>query len=216
MDLLEDILYYENESMLQTLLTLGLITAIVLTILICAVIVPASKEGKYTGFLKFVRDYFLTRKLWIEAILRFFYILFTMLYICMGVFVIFMGGYAIIVGLSMAIFGPIIVRIVYESCMIFILMLKNVMEINNNLLGNKAKESIFDLDMSKVGAVGQSALSRMASTTAAAANQMQNLADNTSNMANSSTGAVGRSCPKCGAALSDSAVFCKRCGTKVD
>ena len=49
MDLLEDILYYENESMMQTLLTLGLITAIVLTILICAVIVPASKEGKYTG-----------------------------------------------------------------------------------------------------------------------------------------------------------------------
>ena len=113
--------------------SIGSALAFLVTIFICAYILPAGKEGKFTGFFKVVRDYFLMRYLIVEAIVRFFFVFATTTCICSGFFLMFSrtGRYSS----SSNFLGPIICRIVYELLMIAILQLRNIIEINAKMPG---------------------------------------------------------------------------------
>ncbi len=121
--------------------SIGSALALLVTIFICAYILPAGKEGKFTGFFKVVRDYFLMRYLIVEAIVRFFFVFATTSCICSGFFLMFSrtGRYSsssnFLTGLLTMIIGPIICRIVYELLMIAILQLRNIIEINAKMPG---------------------------------------------------------------------------------
>lgn len=127
----------------ETASALGSVLALLVTIFICVYVLPAGKEGKFTGFLKTIRDYFLMRYLIVEGIVRFFFVLATTSCIFSGFFLMFTkqsswyGGSRsnFFVGLATMIFGPIVCRIVYELLMIAILQLKNIIEINNKMPG---------------------------------------------------------------------------------
>lgn len=142
---------------------IGGLAALVITILICALILPKSKEGQFTGFMKFIRDYFLMKYLVLEAVLRFFFILNTVGCITIGFFLLFSrlpgynymsgytstgGGSAALIGLAYIVFGPFVVRITYEVFMLAIMTLKNIMEINAKMDGDtKGVTSAFDIPM---------------------------------------------------------------------
>ena len=123
---------------------LGLVCALICSILLMILVVPASRREQLPAFFRFLHDLFNFKFLILEGILKFFYILTTIACVFIGFFMLFStystygwyqsdshyaGGY----GILLIIFGPILVRIVYEGCMLGILLVKNTIEINNKL-----------------------------------------------------------------------------------
>ncbi len=126
---------------LETGLGLAGIAAIVLTILLYIKVLPKKLDGTFEkkGIQK-LHDYFHFKKLYLESVMKFIFVLATVTVVCMGVFMLFSyTGYGrwresmFIYGLVMIVVGPISVRLAYEGVMMFILLVKNVMDINNKL-----------------------------------------------------------------------------------
>ena len=123
---------------------LGAIFALASTILAVIFITPESKRSTLNNFFKFVHDLFNFKFLIIEKILKFLYIFSTCYCIMVGFFMLFsverFGSYYsqsyALPGLLVMVLGPVAVRIVYEGIMMFILLVKNVIQINNKLKSN--------------------------------------------------------------------------------
>ncbi len=117
--------------------------------------IPAGKRDQLPGFFQFLHDLFNFKWLILEGILKFFYILSTLSCVFMGFFMLFSvyqpislftssstkstAGYGILV----MILGPVLVRIIYEACMLGLLLVKNVIELNNKIKdqnGNASKD----------------------------------------------------------------------------
>lgn len=117
-------------------LVLGVIIGLVGTILAFIFIVPEKKREKLPSFFKFVHDLFNFKFLIIEKIIQALYIFSTMFIIGFGFFRLFYvpyGTYMGWVGLLLLLFGPACVRLVYEGCMMFIILVKNSTQINDKL-----------------------------------------------------------------------------------
>ncbi len=127
-------------------LVIGIIATIVCTILSVIMITPASKRKKLPKFFQIVHDLFNFKTLFIEKILKFFYILLTLGCVIIGFLMLFSGTYyedfwsgtthftsTFLPGLLLLIVGPIVVRITYESLMMFILLVQNTIEINRKM-----------------------------------------------------------------------------------
>ena len=131
---------------------LGIMAAIILTILAYVFVMPKKNDGNFShpALQKFY-DIFNFKKLYLESILKFFYVLATIFCVCVGFFMIFgyreVWGYydmgkssTALIGLLVMILGPIVLRLTYESLMMFILLVKNAMEINNKIPAPKKEE----------------------------------------------------------------------------
>ncbi len=125
---------------MEGLIIAAIILSIAAAIAIAILIAPENKRGQLQGFAGWLNDLFNFRTLFLEKIFKFLYILNTCFCIIGGVFVMFSavdaGGEMALIGLGMIVVGPIIIRILYESLMMFILLVKNTIQINNKL-GNK-------------------------------------------------------------------------------
>ncbi len=119
---------------------LGILTAIAATVLAFIFILPEEKRAKLPKVLKIVSDILNMKQLFLEIFFRALYIFSTFACVFVGVFMIFgfetygrysqwYGGY----GLLIAILGPIVIRIVFEGFMMFVLLVKNTIEINKKL-----------------------------------------------------------------------------------
>ncbi|SFA90186.1 zinc-ribbon domain-containing protein [Acetitomaculum ruminis DSM 5522] len=181
---------------------LGSFISLVLTIVVCAVVTPKSKEGKYTGFLRFIRDYFLMKYLVVEAILRFFFILTTISCITIGVFLLishtpsygfygygtYGGDSTAVPGILLIICGPIITRLTYELSMIMIMLLKNTIEINAKMKGDASNATAaFDVSVDKMPHV-QNLVSGMTNRQNNQANAPQGMPTKPNNQVNPSQG----------------------------
>ncbi|MCL2694278.1 MAG: hypothetical protein FWE60_04145 [Oscillospiraceae bacterium] len=102
----------------------GTITAYIL-------IIPEDKKAGLNKFLLFLHDVFTFKSLLLEKIVRFFYVLNTISCITIGFFLLFAGSTMTLMGFAMIIIAPVVVRLVYEGFMMFILLVKNTIEINN-------------------------------------------------------------------------------------
>lgn len=121
---------------------LGVLAALAGTVYVCICIMPASKRAGLSPLFQKIHDIVNFRQLLVEYLLKIFYVLSTLMCVCCGFFMLFgkiPGWYSsrstALYGILLMILGPIICRISYECAMIFILMLKNVMEINTHLGG---------------------------------------------------------------------------------
>ena len=129
-----------------TALLIGAIIAIAATIYACIAIVPEKKRASLKNkFFVFVNDLCNFKALLLEKILRVLYIFFTCLCIAGGFFMLFarieFWGYSrsyALYGLIMIILGPIIVRIMFESFMLVIIGVKNIIQINKKMGGTDA------------------------------------------------------------------------------
>ena len=140
---------------------IGVLIAVALTIagmvFLYLKILPQKLDGSFSNkFLQIIHDYFNFKKLYIESVLKFLFTLLTIICIAVGISAIvtsFLGifqniGYVIdynmpfkylissffgrvLGGVLTIVVGPIVVRLIYEGIMMFIILVKNVIEINN-------------------------------------------------------------------------------------
>lgn len=127
-----------------TLAIVALILAVVATVLAFVFIVPEKNRKKLNAFGKFLHDTVNFKYLIVEKILQALYIFLTVYIILEGFFMLF-NEYVGARGLLMMILGPIAIRLAYEFVIMFILLIKNVIQINNKLKANDAKpvEDVF-------------------------------------------------------------------------
>lgn len=131
-------------------LILGIVAAVALTVFLYIKVMPRKYDGKLPNkFLQFIHDFFHFKKLYLEEFLKGIYVLANACCICVGIFLLitvesyhgyyysrttWYGGY----GLLLIVLGPIALRLTYEGIMMFILLVKNTIEINNKLKAPEA------------------------------------------------------------------------------
>lgn len=143
----------------------GIAAVVALMVLLCRKVLPAKLDGTFGNkFLQGLHDYFNFKKLYIESVLRFLFVLITVIFVVAGVLGIisalfgafgdlikvfdygthyfgvavvhFFGG--ILGSLAVLVLGPVATRLTYEGIMMFILLVKNVIELNGKV---KAQEN---------------------------------------------------------------------------
>ena len=125
---------------IQATLVLGFIGVIAAMVCIYVLIMPEGKYRTLNPFCRWLSDLFNFRSLWLESIIKFFYILSTVACVIFGFFMLFSvvdyyyGTSSLALpGLLLLVVGPVVVRLVYEGTMMFIILVKNTMQINNRL-----------------------------------------------------------------------------------
>ena len=131
----------------------SLICAFAAAVLAFIFIIPEKKRAGLGKLMAFVHDILNFKTLFLEKILKALYALCTFACIAVGACWLFgfshysyggeygythtewMGGW----GILLMILGPIAVRLAYEGIMMFILLVKNTIEINNKMKSDKAE-----------------------------------------------------------------------------
>ena len=126
-------------------MAMGILSTIAATVLTYIFIMPEKRKAKLSNLFKFIKDIFDFKFLIIEKILQFVYILSTIACVCvglcmtMGISIYTSSYYGThtqwygFYGILLAIIGPIAVRLVFEGIMLFLLLVKNVIQINKKL-----------------------------------------------------------------------------------
>lgn len=120
-----------------TLTVIALIIAIVCTILVLIFITPDNKRESLNKFFKFLHDLFNFKWLLLEKLLKVLYIFATIFSVFGGFVTLFQkdfwGNSLFGMGLAIMILGPIVFRFLFEGMMMFVLVVKNVISINNKM-----------------------------------------------------------------------------------
>lgn len=114
---------------------IALILTLVCTILSLIFITPDKKRAGLNPFFRFLHDLFNFRWLLVEKILKFLYVFSTIMCVFLGFVMLFESFLA---GLAFMILGPIGFRFLFEGLMMFVLIVKNIIAINNKLGGSPA------------------------------------------------------------------------------
>jgi len=129
----------------NTAMTIGVVLAIIGTILAFIFIMPESKKAGLNKFFSVLRDIFSFKDLFLEKVLRVLYIFATLVCVFGGFFMLFARSYGwyssqslALYGFMMIIIGPIVVRLFFEASMMFIFLVKNTMSINSKIGGPEA------------------------------------------------------------------------------
>ncbi len=131
--------YYSKAQNLQTVSTICLVLGIIGAIVLFFTFLSPRNEGKFTGLLGWLYEFLNTRKFLLEAVLRIIYMSLAVFLTIFGFLYIFMGlfdfGRNFLTGLGIMILGNVLIRLLYEACMLVISICKNVAEINRKLGG---------------------------------------------------------------------------------
>ncbi len=127
--------HHSGPDTMAVLTTLAVILAVVGTVLLMVLVTPEKRRAGLNKFFRAVADICNFKGLLLEYIVRALYIFLTLLVIVLGFFTLFVQP---VTGLLLMILGPIVVRIYHELIMMFILLVKNVIQINNKTPGTAA------------------------------------------------------------------------------
>lgn len=151
--------FYSNgygSSVAGTSFGLGLaavIISIILTILLAILVVPEKRRAGLPKFFQVVHDICNFKGLLLEKVLKVLYIFSTINVMLTGIFTWFSGGYnfglTFLTGLLILVLGPILVRLAYEFLMLFVLLVKNVIQINNKLNGKNDNPFANNIDLNQ-------------------------------------------------------------------
>lgn len=146
-------------STLPAIYVLAMVSAIAATVLAFIFILSDKKKEKLNKFGKLIRNICNFKTLILEKILQALYVFATAFCVLAGLFMLigfdycdgkftWHGGY----GLLLIILGPVAVRLVFELVMMFVLLVKNVIQINNKLKdnGEGEKDDLFSLPSLKI------------------------------------------------------------------
>ncbi len=123
----------------STALIIFAVIALILTILSFIFITPRSKKERLNGFFRWLHEIFNFDALLIDKILKFLYIFSTLLAILEGFVLLFSGTVSGLICLMIILLGPVAIRLVFESMMMFVILVRNVSEINRKMGGMPAK-----------------------------------------------------------------------------
>ncbi len=136
-----DILYYRTDGLFAGLIVL-FVLAIICTVLICVLILPANKRENLPNFFKFLHDLFHFKVLFVEYLLKILYVFCTIFVAFMGIFLLLSqidsGG---LLYLLYALIYLVFFRIVYELLMMGLVLVRNVIEINKKLTGSNQQQT---------------------------------------------------------------------------
>ena len=203
---------------------LGSIAALIATILLYIKVLPRKEDGNLENdFLQFLHDYFHFKKLYLEEVLKFIFTLATVACVCVGVFLLVSydeswGFYTtykestFVYGLILIVGGPIALRLSYEGLMMFILLVKNVMDINNKL---KAPDEDI-LPVTKPIAPTPKATPAPQAAPAATAEAEATPAAKAPVGVDLENVPEKVACPKCGATQFAGKAFCWKCGSPME
>lgn len=151
--------FYSNgygSSVAGTSFGLGLaavIISIILTILLAILVVPEKRRNGLPKFFQVIHDICNFKGLLLEKVLKILYIFSTINVMLTGIFTWFSGGYnfgmTFLTGLLILVLGPILVRLAYEFLMLFVLLVKNVIQINNKLNGRSDNPFANNIDLNQ-------------------------------------------------------------------
>ncbi len=151
--------FYSNgygSSVAGTSFGLGLaavIISIILTILLAILVVPEKRRNGLPKFFQVIHDICDFKGLLLEKVLKILYIFSTINVMLTGIFTWFSGGYnfgmTFLAGLLILVLGPILVRLAYEFLMLFVLLVKNVIQINNKLNGKNDNPFANNIDLNQ-------------------------------------------------------------------
>lgn len=151
--------FYSNgygSSVAGTSFGLGLaavIISIILTILLAILVVPEKRRNGLPKFFQVIHDICNFKGLLLEKVLKILYIFSTINVMLTGIFTWFSGGYnfgmTFLAGLLILVLGPVLVRLAYEFLMLFVLLVKNVIQINNKLNGKNDNPFANNIDLNQ-------------------------------------------------------------------
>lgn len=123
--------------------TIGAIVALICTILLFVMVLPAKKRAGLPKFFQILHDIFNFKGLLLEYIVKALYTFLTISSIVSGFCLLFANiyGHSLAgLGLLLMLLGPVLLRVIFESTMMFILLVKNVISMNNKFdkLGSAA------------------------------------------------------------------------------
>ena len=140
----------------------GILAAIAATVLLYLKVIPSKFDGTFKKKIpQKIHDYFNFKTLYLETVLKALFTFLSVSCVVVGVLIATIGnifwfigavidyidysyyynfgwifgrlGLNFLVGLGIAIVAPIVLRLVYEGMLMFILLVKNVIEINNKM-----------------------------------------------------------------------------------
>ncbi len=133
--------------------TIGMIATVAAIVLLYVKVLPKKYDGKLGNkYLQWLHNYFNFKRLYIEDILKFLFVVGTVICVCFGFFMMFsvtetyygdQSNFA--TGLGVLIVGPITMRFLFELQMMGVMLVRNVMEINkkmNKTLPEETQNSI--------------------------------------------------------------------------
>ncbi len=123
--------------------------ALILTIVAFIVLLPANKRKGLKGFALWLHDFLNFKILFVEAILKFLYVLATASAIIYCVLNMFNRDFLLwFLGMIGAF---VVIRIFYELAMLTVVLVTNVIQINNKLKGDAGNVDMFqrDIDLNK-------------------------------------------------------------------
>lgn len=91
-----------------------------------------SKTEPKNKFLKWLKDFLAFKTMWLEPILKCFYYIATIFVILFSFAFLGQGGSGILSFFVTLILGPIVVRLIYETAMMFIMIWRNTENISEN------------------------------------------------------------------------------------
>jgi hypothetical protein len=188
---------YDVEGTFEAFLIAALIVAIVLYFTFMC----RSNEGKLTGFSDWMYRFLHFKTLFIEALCKISFIASSVYIILIGFYVLFAGS---MVGLLVIIFGPLVVRVIYEFALILVIICKNTSDISNRLCKQNEKQA------TQQQAAQQQATPDYSQQYAGYDNQQYTQYGGYENQQNYQS--TTRYCINCGAQLADGDVYCKNCG----
>ena len=131
----------------------AVIISIILTILLAILVVPEKRRNGLPKFFQVIHDICNFKGLLLEKVLKILYIFSTINVMLTGIFTWFSGGYnfgmTFLTGLLILVLGPILVRLAYEFLMLFVLLVKNVIQINNKLNGRSDNPFANNIDLNQ-------------------------------------------------------------------
>lgn len=122
----------------------AIILSLAAAIAVCICVLPEKRRNSLPTWAQVLADILNFKHILTEYVLRFAYIFIT-IFCIIGGLVLACGRYTTAMGLSMMFLGPIIVRLIFEAAMLWFLLVKNVIEINQKTPGKVKKgESLGD------------------------------------------------------------------------
>lgn len=127
---------------------LAAMTAIAATVLFYIFIQPEKKAAKMPKFIRIIRDILDMKDLYLEYALKALYVCGTIFCVVGGIYMFlgfgpnyyggirWYGGY----GLLLMLLGPVVLRLVYELILMFVLLVKNTMQINKKMKAPEGME----------------------------------------------------------------------------
>ena len=117
-------------------LILGFVLGIAAVVAAYIFVIPEKRVRGMNKFLYALHNIFTFKQLLIEKINRFMYVFLTILFVCIGFFMLFTvveGTSMFLAGLLMIIILPLVLRVIFEASMLKILMTNNLIEINKKM-----------------------------------------------------------------------------------